>query len=189
MAGLHFDTKEGAFSKAGVIVPGDSGKSRMYFRVSNPNDAIRMPPVSTGHKLTAQQVETIKNWIDSGAKWETHWAFVPPKRPDAPAVQDEKWVRNPIDRFVLARLEKEGLQPAPEADKPTLLRRVTFDLTGVPPTPAELKAFLEDKSPDAYEKVVDRLIASPHYGERMAMQWLDFARYADTPRLSHRQRS
>ena len=180
MAGLHFDTKEGAFSKAGVIVPGDSSKSRMYFRVSNPNEAMRMPPPSTGHKLTPQQVETIKNWIDSGAKWETHWAFVPPKQPDLPTVQDEKWARNPIDKFVLAKLEKDGLHPAPEADRATLLRRVTFDLTGIPPTPAELKSFLEDKSPNAYEKVVDRLIASPHYGERMAMQWLDFARYADT---------
>ena len=104
----------------------------------------------------------------------------PPKRPDLPPVQDAKWVRNPIDRFVLAKLEKEGLHPSPEADKATLLRRVTFDLTGLPPTPAEVDAFLADKSPDAYEKVVDRLLASPHYGERMAMQWLDFARYADT---------
>ena len=180
MVGLHFDTKEGAFSKPGVIVPGDSAHSKMYLRVSNPNEAMRMPPVYSGRKLTPLQIETIKKWIDEGAKWETHWSFVPPKRPELPAVQNKTWVRTPIDQFVLARLEKEGLTPAPEADRATLLRRVTFDLTGLPPTPAELKAFTDDQSPQAYEKVVDRLLASPHYGERMAMQWLDFARYADT---------
>jgi hypothetical protein len=180
MAGLHFDTKDGAFSKTGVILPGDSAHSKMYLKVSNPNEALRMPPPYSGRKLTPQQVETIKNWIDSGAKWDMHWAFVPPKRPELPTVNDEKWARNPIDRFVLARLQSQGLKPAAEADKATLFRRVTFDLTGLPPTPAELQAFLADRSPDAYEKVVDRLIASPHYGERMTMQWLDFARYADT---------
>jgi mono/diheme cytochrome c family protein len=180
MAGLHFDTKEGAFAKSGVITPGDSAHSRMYLRVSNPNEAMRMPPPSSGRKLTPQQVETIKNWIDSGAKWETHWAFVPPVQPEVPAVSDEKWPKNPIDRFVSAKLEKEGLHPFAETDRATLLRRVTFDLTGLPPTPAEVDAFLADKSPNAYEKVVDRLLASPRYGERMAMQWLDFSRYAET---------
>lgn len=180
MAGLHFDTKEGAFGKPGVIVPGDSAHSKMYLKISNPNVALRMPPPYANRKLTAAQIEIIKNWIDSGAKWETHWSFLPPKRPDVPAVQNESWVRTPIDRFVLAKLEKEGLHPAPEADKATLLRRVTFDLTGLPPTPAELDAFLADKSPQAYEKVVNRLLASPHYGERMAVPWLDLARYADT---------
>jgi hypothetical protein len=180
MAGLHFDTKEGAFSKPGVIVPGDSAHSKLYLKVSNPNTAMRMPPTYSGRTLTAQQIETLKNWIDSGAKWETHWAFVPPKRPDVPPVKDESWARNPIDRFILARLESEGLKPSAEADKATLVRRVTFDLTGLPPTPSELEAFLSDRSPQAYEKLVDRLLASPHHGERMAMQWLDFARYADT---------
>jgi hypothetical protein len=180
MAGLHFDTKEGAFGKPGVIVPGDSAHSKLYLKISNPNEAMRMPPKISGRKLTPVQIETIKNWIDQGAKWETHWSYTPPKRPELPAVQDTKWGFNPIDRFVLAKLEKEGLHPAPETDKATLLRRVTFDLTGLPPTTAELNAFLADRSPQAYEKVVDRLLASPHYGERMAMQWLDFARYADT---------
>ena len=180
MMGLHFDTKEGAFSKAGVILPGDSAHSKMYLRVSNPNIAMRMPPVSSGHKLTDVQIQLIKQWIDEGAKWETHWAFVVPKREEPPVVEQKAWVRNPIDQFVLAKLTKEGLTPTPEADKQTLLRRVTFDLTGLPPTAAEQKAFLEDSSPNAYEKVVDRLLASPHYGERMTMQWLDFARYADT---------
>jgi hypothetical protein len=180
MANLHFDTKDGAFGKPGVIVPGDSAHSKMYLKISNPNEALRMPPPYSGRKLTPAQIETIKNWIDSGAKWETHWAFVPPKRPDVPAIKEESWARTPIDHFVMAKLEKEGLHPSPEADKTTLLRRVSFDLTGLPPTPAELNAFLADNSPRAYEKVVDRLLASAHYGERMTMQWLDFARYADT---------
>ena len=180
MMGIHFDTKEGAFGKPGVIVPGDSAHSKMYLRISNPNVAMRMPPSYSGRKLTPAQIETVKNWIDSGAKWESHWSFVPPKRPELPAVKDTAWVRTPIDNFVLAKLEQQGLHPAPEADKTILLRRVTFDLTGLPPTPAELNAFLADNSPNAYDKVVDRLLASPHYGERMAMQWLDFARYADT---------
>ncbi len=180
MANLHFDTKEGAFSKPGVITPGDSAHSKMYFRVSNPNVSMRMPPAYSGRKLTPEQIQLIKTWIDQGAKWETHWSFTPPKQPELPPVQDKNWVRTPIDQFVLAKLEKEGLKPSPEADKITLLRRVTFDLTGLPPTEAESNAFLQDKSPHAYEKVVDRLLASPHYGERMAMQWLDFARYADT---------
>jgi mono/diheme cytochrome c family protein len=180
MMGLHFDTKEGAFGKAGVIVPGDSAHSKMYLRISNPNEAMRMPPVSSGHKLTPAQIETIKAWIDSGAKWERHWAFVAPVRPELPAVKQEGWVRTPIDRFVLAKLESQGLAPSPAADKATLLRRVTFDLTGLPPTLDEAKAFLADNSVNAYEKVVDRLIASPHYGERMAVPWLDLARYADT---------
>lgn len=180
MAGLHFDTKEGAFSKEGVIVGGDSAHSRMYLRVSNPNEAMRMPPAYSGHKLTPAQIDLIKAWIDQGAKWETHWAFLPPVPPELPEVTAKNWARNPIDRFVLAKLEKENLQPQPEAAKAVLLRRVTFDLTGLPPTPSELKAFLNDQSPNAYQKVVDRLLASPHYGERMAMQWLDFARYADT---------
>jgi hypothetical protein len=180
MAGLHFDTKEGAFSKPGVIAPGDSGHSKMFLRISNPNEAMRMPPVYSGRKLTAAQIDTLKQWIDGGAKWQTHWSFAPPKRPDLPEVQDKTWVRTPIDQFVLAKLEASGLKPSPDANRAILLRRVTFDLTGLPPTAEELDAFLHDNSPGAYEKVVDRLLASPHYGERMAMQWLDFARYADT---------
>ncbi len=180
MAGLHFDTKEGAFTKAGVIVPGDSAHSKMYLRISNPNEAMRMPPVYSGRKLSPVQIETLKKWIDEGAKWETHWAFVSPVRPALPEVKEKEWVRTPIDQFVLAKLESEGLKPSPEANRATLLRRVTFDLIGLPPTLAEVDAFVKDQSPQAYERVVDRLLASPHYGERMTMQWLDFARYADT---------
>ncbi len=182
-AKLRFDTKEGAFAKPGVITPGDASKSRLYQRVSAKDPDLVMPPAPSGHKLTENQIETIKRWIDEGARWNEHWAFIPPQRPEIPRVANaafSNWVRNPIDNFILARLEKEGLKPQPGADKTTLLRRVHLDLTGLPPTLAEVDAFLADRSPDAYEKVVDRLLASPHYGERMAMIWLDLSRYADT---------
>jgi uncharacterized protein DUF1553/uncharacterized protein DUF1549/concanavalin A-like lectin/glucanase superfamily protein/cytochrome c len=179
-AKLRFDTKEGAFAKPGVITPGDASKSKLYQRVSSKDQDMMMPPPSSGHKLTEKQIETIRRWIDEGARWEEHWAFVPPKRPEIPNVKNAAWVRNPIDSFILARLEKEGLKPQPEADKTTLLRRVYLDLTGLPPAPADVDAFLADKSAGAYEKAVDKLLASPHYGERMAMVWLDLARYADT---------
>jgi hypothetical protein len=176
-AKLRLDTKDGLFA---VVTPSDSATSRLYQRISNPNKALRMPPVFAERTLNEKQIELIRQWIDQGAKWEMHWAYVPPKRSDPPPVKNERWPRNPIDRFILARLDREGLKPSAEADKITLLRRVTFDLTGLPPTPAEVDEFLADKSPGAYEKVVDRLLASPRYGERMAMQWLDLARYADT---------
>ena len=180
MAGLRLDDREAAFARKGVIVPADSAKSRLVQRITADKPALLMPPPATKRTLTAKQIAIIKQWIDEGARWEQHWAFVPPKRAEAPAVQTPSWARNAIDRFVLARLEREGLKPASEADKVRLIRRVTFDLTGLPPTPAEIDAFVKDRSPGAYEKVVDRLLASPRYGERMAMQWLDLARYADT---------
>ncbi|HWQ36817.1 MAG TPA: DUF1553 domain-containing protein [Blastocatellia bacterium] len=180
MARLRLDTKEGAFARPGVIVPGDAASSRLIKRISSTDPKTVMPPPDSGHKLTEQQITLIRRWVDEGAQWTEHWAYIPPRRVAPPAVSNPAWVRNPIDSFILARLEKEGLKPSPEADKTTLIRRVTLDLTGLPPTPAEVDAFLADKSPEAYEKVVDRLLASPHYGERMAMQWLDLARYADT---------
>jgi hypothetical protein len=183
MANLRLDIKDGIFADRGghpVITRGSAAASRLYQRISAPDKAKRMPPPYSERSLTAQQIELIGKWIDQGARWEMHWAYIPPKRPDVPKVNDTSWPRNPIDNFILARLEREGLRPSPEADRATLLRRVSLDLTGLPPTPAELDAFLVDKSPDAYEKVVDRLLRSPHYGERMAMQWLDLARYADT---------
>jgi len=169
MANLRLDTEEGL----------SMAKSRMLARVSAMN-ASRMPPPQAGPSLTEPQIAAIGRWIEQGAKWERHWAFVPPRRPDLPTVSAETWPRNALDRFVLARLEHAGLKPSPEADRATLLRRLSFDLTGLPPTIAELDAFLADHSPDAYEKQVDRLLASPHYGERMAVEWLDLARYADT---------
>lgn len=177
---FHFDTQEGMFLKKGVIEPGNASESLMIEKITEPNPKDRMPPPDSGHSLTDKQIDLLRRWIDEGAKWDTHWAYVPPKRPDVPAVKQSGWVRNPIDQFILARLEREGLNPSPEADKETLLRRLTYDLSGLPPTPAEIDAFLADSSPDAYEKQVDRLLRSPHYGERMAMPWLDAARYADT---------
>ncbi len=183
MANLRLDDTEGLFVDRGgyrIIVPGNSAQSKLYQKISSTDESFRMPPVYSGRSLTPKQIELIKEWIDQGAKWEMLWSFVPPKRPPAPEVKDKAWPRNAIDNFVLARLESEGLKPSPEADKATLLRRVYFDLTGLPPTPAEIDAFLADRSPDAYEKRVDQLLASPHYGERMAMPWLDLARYSDT---------
>jgi len=183
MARMRLDETEGLFVDRGgykIIVPGNSAQSKLYQKISAKDAGFRMPPSYSGKTLTEKQVEVIKEWIDQGAKWETQWSFVAPKRPTVPEVKDKAWAHNPIDSFVLARLEAEGLKPSEEADKATLLRRVSFDLTGLPPTPAEVDSFVADKSPDAYEKRVDQLLASPHYGERMAMEWLDLARYSDT---------
>lgn len=177
---LRLDTKEGAFTKTGVIVAGNSAESRLIKRVISKDPNAVMPPAASGHKLTDKQIDQLKKWIDEGAQWNEHWAFIAPKRPEVPAVTNKAWVKNPIDAFILTRLEKEGLKPSQEADRATLIRRVSLDLIGLPPTPAEIDAFLADKSPDAYEKVVDRLLASPRYGEKLALHWLDLARYADT---------
>ncbi|HEY6989097.1 MAG TPA: DUF1553 domain-containing protein [Bryobacteraceae bacterium] len=163
------------------IVAGDPDASEIYRRISSDNKAVRMPPAYLGReKLTAREISLIRDWIAQGAKWEPFWSFIPPKRPPLPAVKDPAWVRNPIDNFILSRLEREGLHPSPEADQRTLIRRVTLDLTGIPPTPAEIDAFLADSSTNAYEKVVDRLLASPRYAERMAFRWMEAARYGDT---------
>jgi hypothetical protein len=183
-ARLRLDTKEGALGHAGLIVPGKPDESDLFTRVTSPDAAEKMPPAKSGKKLTAAQIDLLRKWIDAGAPWSEHWAFVPPKRPAVPTFSPgapaSDWPRNEIDRFILARLQAEGLKPSPEADRITLLRRLTFDLTGLPPTPAEVDAFLADKSPDAYEKVVDRLLQSTRYGEHMARYWLDSARYGDT---------
>lgn len=182
-AALRLDTREGLFAERSgyrIVVPGDPAQSRLYQRVSHANKALRMPPPYSNRSLTDKQIELIRNWIAQGAPWREHWAYQPPKRAPLPQVRNTSWPRNPIDYFVLARLEAENLRPSPEADRITLLRRLSFDLTGLPPTPAEVEAFLRDRSPNAYERQVDRLLASPHFGERMAMMWLDLARYADT---------
>ena len=183
--GLRFDIEDGPKKPRGdrppVIVPGDPAASLILQRVAPSDPAMRMPPLYSDRKpLTEKEVATLRAWIEQGAKYQSLWSFSAPVRPAEPTVQNRAWVRNPIDTFVLARLEKEGLKPSPEADRAQLLRRVSFDLTGLPPTLAELDAFLADRSPNAYEKVVDRLLASPRYGERMAVDWLDAARYADT---------
>jgi mono/diheme cytochrome c family protein len=183
-AKLRLDRKEDALkpAKSGdyAIVPGDLAKSTLIERITSKDPDEVMPPPKTGKKLTAQQIELFKRWIQEGAKFEGHWAFSKPERPELPPVKNTKWSRNEIDRFVLARLEKERLKPSSEADKITLIRRVTLDLTGLPSTLEEVDAFLADKSKGAYEKVVERLLSSPRYGEHMARYWLDAARYADS---------
>ncbi len=180
-------TQGGISGKA--LVPGKSVDSLLLQRIQGQEDKARMPLDS--EPLKDEQIQLIRDWIDQGAPWpeeasvadakiSTHWAYRKPVRPDLPSVKNSSWVRNPIDSFVLDRLEKEGLRPSPEASKEVLLRRVTLDITGLPPTIQEIEAFLADSSKDAYSKVVDRLLASPHYGERWARPWLDLARYADT---------
>jgi mono/diheme cytochrome c family protein len=188
--GLRLDTAAGlrAGGDSGPpFVPGDSSRSRLYHAITGTNDVTLMPPKDKEPRLTMAEVATIKAWIDQGAKLPTdsaapkvnHWAFQPLKRPAVPSPRVGE-VRNPIDAFIVARLEKEGLRPSPEADRGTLLRRLALDLTGLPPTPDEIDAFVKDNSPDAYKKQVDRLLASPHYGERWGRHWLDLARYADS---------
>jgi len=182
-ARLRLDTKEGAFrvsDDVAVIVPGKSDSSELVRRILSDDPDEQMPPPDGVRRLTPAQKQTLKRWVDQGAKWGTHWAFEPAVRPPEPEVPDPAWVRNSIDRFIAARLAQEGLTPQRQADKARLLRRITLDLTGLPPTLAELDAFLADHSASAYEKVVDRLLASPRYGERMASDWLDIARFADT---------
>lgn len=182
-ADLRLDTPEGATTEhdgGQAIVPGKPLNSLLVKRVTSADADEKMPPEKSGRKLTAEQITLLSRWIEQGAKYEKHWSFLAPQRSEPPPVKTNGWVRNPMDRFVLARLEKEGLAPSPEADRHTLLRRVTLDLTGLPPTPEELAAFLADDSPTAYQKVVERLLESPRYGERMALHWLDLARYADT---------
>jgi mono/diheme cytochrome c family protein len=189
---LRWDSKESVF-KAGehgpVIVPRNSAKSRVMVLVSGQDPDLLMPP--RGERLTSAQINLLRSWIDQGASWPeeaslssgnkaNHWAFKAPVRPAIPAVKNKKWVRNPIDDFVLARLDKERLRPSAVADKATLVRRVSLDLTGLPPTPKEVEKFLADHRPSAYEDLVERLLRSPHYGEMWGRHWLDVARYADT---------
>jgi len=161
-----------------VFVPGKPEESELIRRLTAEDAQDRMPPAKFARPLSTKQIETLKEWVKQGGKWEKHWALISPSRPEIPTTKYP--TTNPIDAFVFARLEKEGLSPAPEADRVTLIRRMSFDLTGLPPTPAEVDAFVNDKSPTAIEKLADRLLASPRYGERMAWRWLEAARYADT---------
>jgi len=164
-----------------AIVPGRPEQSEVIRRVAAVDKSVRMPPAYAGKdKLSDREIELLRAWIASGAKWESFWSFIPPKRPSLPEVHDKQWARNAIDYFVLSRLQREGLRPSREADKATLIRRVTLDLTGLPPSPQELQTFLADNSPNAYGKVVDRLLTSPRYGEKMAFRWMEAARYGDT---------
>lgn len=182
-ARLRLDQKEGAFrtrKDKTVIVPGKPAQSELVRRITSKDPDEVMPPPDSNRRLTGEQIELLRRWVEQGATWGVHWAFEAPNRPELPKTARQGWMRNGIDAFVLARLEQEGFGPSEQATKERLIRRVTFDLTGLPPTLAEIDAFVADPSPDAYEKVVDRLLASARYGERMAADWLDIARYADT---------
>ncbi len=182
-AELRLDRKDDAFRDrpgGAAVVAGDVAASTILDRIAEVDPDVAMPPPQTGKTLTAVQKDTLRRWMAEGAPWQGHWAFTPPRRPEVPAVEAKSRVRNPIDSFLLNRLESKGWIPSPEADRTTLIRRLSFDLTGLPPAPAEVAAFAADARPDAYERLVDRLLASPHYGERMALSWLDAARYADT---------
>ena len=183
-AELRLDTEEGAFRKLSsggfAAVRSDSAGSKLYQRISTDDPAERMPPPDSGKVLTPEQISLIKAWLDEGATWREHWAFRQPERLPEPKVPGDWSVHNPIDSFVLSRLEREGLEPSPKADRYTLIRRTTLDLTGLPPSIQEVETFVGDSSPQAYEKLVDRLLASSRYGEHQARYWLDAARYGDT---------
>jgi mono/diheme cytochrome c family protein len=183
-AKLRLDTRadalKGGRSKQPALVPGKPEASDLVRRIESTDETEVMPPPDSGKKLTPRQVELLRRWVAAGANYQQHWALVPPVRPPLPKVRNAGWVRTPIDAFILARLEREGLRPSPAASKETLLRRLSLDLTGLPPAPEEIDAFLKDTSPRAYDNAVERLLASPHYGERWARHWLDAARYADS---------
>ncbi|MFM8224081.1 MAG: DUF1549 domain-containing protein, partial [Planctomycetaceae bacterium] len=182
-ADLRLDDAGGATAQRdgrAALVPGSLEKSELWQRVTSTDEATVMPPPSTMKPLTPAQQEILKNWIEQGGAYQQHWAFSPPVASEPPANTRPGWNENPIDRFILARLTAEGLEPRPEARRHTLIRRVAFAVTGLPPTLAEIEKFERDESPQAYEAMVDRYLASPRYGEEMARHWLDVARYADT---------
>ncbi len=183
-ADLRLDVRADVFRKRGdrppAVVAGDVKASELVRRIHHEDPKERMPPRSADKQLTDKEKSILTAWVEQGAKWSEHWAFVTPRTPTMPVLRDKAWPQNDIDRLVLARLEKEGLRPASAADRHTLIRRLSFDLIGLPPKPAEVAAFVIDESPDAYEKLVNRLLSSPHYGEHMARFWLDAARYGDT---------
>ncbi|MDC0934951.1 PSD1 and planctomycete cytochrome C domain-containing protein [Pirellulales bacterium] len=185
--GFRLDQKSSALGEADSgerpIAPGSRSASEVFRRITSADVDERMPPLEVNKPITESEIELIGRWIEQGAPWSEHWAYVPPEPHVAPEIVSDRsknWPRNWIDRFILARLDREGLAPSPEADRVTLCRRLYFDLLGLPPTPPQVRAFLEDDHPDAFERLVDKLLASPHYGERMAMHWLDLVRFADT---------
>src|SRR5262245_913259 len=181
-AELRLDTAEAAAKRKGgpVVIAGQPEESELWRRVSSLDPDVRMPPEGKGRRLSEAEIATIRRWIEAGGKWQKHWSLLPVKRPGLPALRESATAGSALDAFILARLEMEGLPPSPQADPFTLLRRASLALTGLPPSPDEIEVFLADRSPDAYERQVDRLLASPRYGERMAVPWLDAARYADT---------
>ena len=181
---LRLDQRDAALNPAEsgdvAIVPGKPERSALIFHIFSEEKDEQMPPRNSNRKLSEAQKKTLQQWILEGAEYRPHWAFIAPTLPELPAVKDANWVRNPIDRFTLAKMESLGLKPAPEADRTTLIRRLSLDLLGLPPTPEEVDAFVADSRPDAYEQMLERLMNSPHFGERMALPWLDAARYADS---------
>ncbi len=183
-AGLRLDQRDGATAKLESgkvgIAAGKWSDSEIIARLTTDNADLKMPPPASGKKVSAGQIENLKRWINEGAEYKPHWSFVAAARPEFPKVSEDAWIKNPIDRFVLAQLDKAGLKPSPQADKVTLIRRLTFDLTGLPPTPAEVDAFVADNSAEAYDKLVERLLNSARHGEHQARYWLDAARYGDT---------
>src|SRR5262245_50096110 len=174
---LRLDSEEAAKADLGrgrrAIVPRHPEQSLLALRISAKDESMRMPPVDSGRSLGEREIALLIEWINQGAEWQRHWSFIPPVRPRLPRVNDGSWPKNAIDYFTLEKLEREGLRPSPEADRETLIRRVSLDLTGLPPTEREVDEFLNDGSPNAYEKAVDRLLAGERYGERMAFRWLD----------------
>lgn len=183
-AGLRLDTREGPYARLEsghrAVVAGSPGRSELVRRILSTDPDVMMPAPESHLTLNDYEKAILVRWIEQGAEWKPHWAFIPPKKPPVPEVEDPRPHATDLDKFIVAALRQRDLSPAPEASRETLIRRVTFDLTGLPPTIEEVDAFLNDRSPDAYEKVVDRLLASPAYGERMAAEWLDLARYADS---------
>ena len=183
-AGLRLDTREGAFARLDsggfAIVPGDSVQSKVIKRITSYDNDSRMPPPDWKMGLSRHQTQLLSRWIEQGAPWKRHWAFVTPRQPVLPIVKNKYWVRNEVDLFILARLENATVKPAPPADKRTLVRRAYFDLIGLPPTVFEMDEFLNSESPDSFAVLIDRLLASPHYGERWGRHWLDVARYGDS---------
>jgi len=183
-AGLRLDDRAVAVAELDsgtvAIVPGDAAASELVARITSDDADLVMPPPEVGKPLTTDEAALLARWIDEGAEYRGHWAFEPVERPELPQVRQARWVKTPVDSFILARLEQEGLAPNPEADRPTLARRLSLDLLGLPPEPAMVEAFVADSSPDAYERHVEKLLASPHFGERMSIEWLDAARYADS---------
>jgi hypothetical protein len=177
-AGLRLDVREAAVKEA--IVPGNPAASEVWQRIISQDPDDVMPPPSSPKQLTSTERVTLKRWIEQGAEYQEHWSFLPIKREPPPMVKKAEGLRNPIDAFIRARLEQEGLSPAGEAGRASLMRRVTLDLIGLPPTPEEVAAFVRDQRPDAYERLVDQLLISPHFGERWGRHWLDMARYADS---------
>ena len=181
--GLRLDTREGALGVMNgfaAIVPGRPDESELLVRIASEDETEVMPPPDTNKKLTSRQKELVKKWIEQGAPYAPHWSYVPPQRPPLPAVSDETWGVNPVDRFILNRLDREMLAPAPEAERATIARRVALDLTGLPATPSDVQRFEQDLVPGAYDRMVDRLLAQPAFGEHWARLWLDQARYADS---------